>query len=184
MKTLKKTKQVVLKIMMLFISFTTSLTLAQTLEENKVDEFTNDSVKRTSWETLNKTMSFTAFYRISRVNDNNFLELKLMINEGTKLKTFSIGKEQEIMFKLENGEVVKLANLEYAITCTGCGARGFGGSTGQGIQVTYLMGKEEFDKLKNNAVVKVRIYTSDGYVEETIKEKNSKKIPIMLKLVE
>src|SRR5690606_30477557 len=106
------------------------------------------------------------------------------INEGNKLKTFSIGKGQEIMFKLDNGEVVKLPNLEYAITCKGCGARGFGGSEGQGIEVFYMLNEEEFEKLKNNTVVKVRIYTNDGYVEEDVKEKNSKKIPIMLKLVE
>ena len=162
---------------------TTSLTYGQTLEENKVDEFTDNTVKRTSWETLNMTMSFTSYFRISHINDNYYFDLKMMIG-GTGGKVFSIAKDQEIMFKLDNGEIVKLPNLEYTITCTGCGAKGLSGSNAQGIKVSYSINKEQFEQLKNNTIIKIRIYTNDGYIEEDTKEKHAKKIPYALKLVE
>jgi hypothetical protein len=171
-------KRKLITLLTLLTLFTVA-TYAQELEENKIDEFTNIKVKRTSWETLNNTMEFTAYFRISRLNDIDYFDLKMM-NAGI----FSIGKGQELMFKLSNGEIVKLQNIEYAITCTGCGAIGFGGSAGQGIQVSYLIDKENFEKLKSNSVVKIRIYTNSGYVENDTKEKNAKKIKSALPLVE
>jgi hypothetical protein len=152
----------------------------QTLEEDKVDEFTNNSIKRTSWETLNMSMDFTAYYRISSINNQKYFDLKLMIGA----KVFSINKDQELMFKLENGEFVKLPNLEYSITCTGCGAIGFSGSQAQGAKIMYPIDDAQFEMLKNNTVVKVRIYTSDGYVEDETKEKYAIKMQKAIKLVE
>lgn len=173
-------KQTILTILTVIFLGTTSLTFGQTLEENKVDEFTNNTVKRTSWETLNMTMKFTAYFRVSSINDHDYFDLKLMLGG----KVFSIGKDQEIMFKLDNGEFVKLPNLKFTITCTGCGAKGYSGSAAQGIKVSYPIDKEQFEKLKNNTVVKIRIYTNDGYVENDTKEKHAKKIQTALKLVE
>ena len=173
-------KQTSLTILIVIMLGTASETLGQTLEENQVDEFSNNSVKRTSWETLNMTMTFSGYFRISRINDNNYFDLKLMLGGSV----FSIDKDQQIMFKLDNGEFVKLSNLEYRITCTGCGAKGFSGSSAQGIKVSYPIDKEQFEQLRNNTVVKIRIYTNDGYVEDDTKEKHAKKIPAALKLVE
>ncbi|MDJ1505206.1 hypothetical protein [Xanthocytophaga agilis] len=169
-----------LVILMTVMLGTTSLAFSQTLEENKVDEFTNNKVKRTSWEALNMTMKFTTYFRISRINDQDYFDLKMMKGAGV----FSIDKDQEIMFKLSNGEFVKLPNLRYTVTCTGCGAKGLAGSTGQGIEVSYPINKEQFEQLKNNIVVRDRIYTTDGYVEDDTKEKNAKKISEALKLIE
>jgi hypothetical protein len=163
----------------IFVIFSLQTTRAQTLEENKTDDFTNNKVKRTSWETVNETMSFSAYFRISQINSDTFFDLKLMIGG----KVFSVKKDQELMFKLENGEVVKLANLEYTITCKGCGARGFIGSAAEGAKMSYLIDKDQLEKLKTSKVVKLRIYTSDGYVENDIKEKNSKKIQTAILLL-
>lgn len=141
------------------------------LEENYIDEFTGNSVKRTSWETLNMTMQFTAYYRISKINDHYYLNLKMMLN-----KVFSISKDQEFMFKLDDGTVLKFLNLEYTTTCRGCGAKGFSGSEAQGIEVSYPVKKEQIDILINNRIEKLRIYTNDGYLENEVSEKRSKEI--------
>jgi len=153
----------------------------QKLKENEVDEFTNNTVKRTTWESLNQSMKFTAYFRISKINDNYYFDLKLMLGTGP---VFSIAKDQELMFKLTGGEVVKLKNLEYAITCRGCGAIGLMGSDAQGIQVSYPINSEEVEKLSEIAIEKLRIYTSDGYVENDLKSKVDNKIKKCLNLVE
>jgi hypothetical protein len=150
----------------------------QKLDENKTDEFTKNSVKRTSWETLSSSSVANAHFRISLINEYETFDVKLMIN-----KVFSIDKDQELMFKLANGDVVKLQNLKYTITCNGCGATGLAGSEAEGIQVVYPLAKEQIEQLKANKIVKVRIYTNDGYVEDDVKDKNAEKIIKSLQLL-
>lgn len=153
----------------------------QKLKENEVDEFTNNVVKRTSWESLNQSMKFTAYFRISKINNSYYFDLKMMLGTGP---VFSIAKDQELMFKLAGGEVVNLKNLEYTITCTGCGSVGLMGSDAQGIQVSYPINLEAVEKLSEETIEKFRIYTNDGYVENDLKSKIDSKIKKCLKLVE
>ena len=153
--------------------------LGQKLAENKVDDFTGNSIKRTSWETLNMTMTFTAYFRISRINDNFFFDLKMITGS-----VFSIGKGQKLMFKLSDGEIIELQNFKYAISCIGCGAKGISGSGVQGIRVLYPISSENIKKLKNNLAVKIRVYTNDGYLEIKIKSTKFRKVQKALSLVE
>jgi len=97
---------------------------------------------------------------------------------------FSIDKDQELMFKLTNDEIIKLPNLEFKTTCEGCGAKGFTGSLAQGIHVAYPMTLDQIEKLKNNDSDKIRIYTNDGYREYKMKSKNYIKIKKALSLIE
>jgi len=164
-------------ILSIFISINS---FGQKLKENKTDEFTNNSVKRTSWEMINSNMQFTAYIRISKINESHYFDLKMMMNGSV----FSISEGQKLMFKLSNGEVINLENLKYAVTCTGCGATGLMGSDAQGIQVSYPISVENIEKLKEISIEKFRIYTNDGYVENDMKSKNDKKIKKCLSLVE
>jgi hypothetical protein len=149
------------------------------LEENKVDEFTNHAVKRTSWETLVMTMKFTTYFRISKIDSIVWLDTKMIIGASV----FAIGEGQEIMFKLTTDEIVKLPNLKYEVTCRGCGAIGFSGSQAQGISVSYPMEPEQISQLMEYQVEKVRIYTTDGYVEDDVKFENYVKLRNALKLI-
>lgn len=154
---------------------------AQTIEEDYIDEFTGDTITRTSWETLIFDSSYVSYFRISRINNNEYFDLKLMfsVNGG---KVFSIDKDQKIMFKLENGNFVKIPNSKYEITCNGCGAKGISGANAQGIKVSYPMINDQFNNLKNNLILKIRIYTTDGYIEFEPKKKHAKKIKVGLSL--
>lgn len=167
-------------ITLLLVLMVSSATYSQTLEENKVDEFTGNSVKRTSWEILNQTMKFNAFSRISRINENTYLDLKIMIGG----KVFAIAEGDELMLKLSNDEIIKLQSIKYEITCTGCGARGYSGSQAQGLSVIYSIANDQIEKLKNNSIIRVRIYTTNGYVEEDTKPKNADIIMNALKLTD
>lgn len=153
----------------------------QTLEENQVDEFTKNTVKRTSWEVVNMTMTFTAYFRASQINTTNAFDLKMMLGSGA---VFSIPEGAEMMFKLSNDSIVKIPCIKSAISCSGCGAKGFAGSQAQGVNVSYFISKENLALLKNSQVTKIRIYTRDGFVEDEIKAKNADKIRKALALIE
>ncbi|MDW7692121.1 hypothetical protein R9C00_14730 [Flammeovirgaceae bacterium SG7u.111] len=170
-------KKIILLNLMLLISL---VSLSQTLKQNEIDEFTNNSIKRTSWETLNMTMKFAAYFRLSNINGESYFDLKMMIGS----KVFSIDKNQELMIKLSDGEIVKLPNLKFATTCKGCGAKGISGSGAQGIQVSYPITKNQIEKLKTGKGNKIRIYTNDGYVENDMKMNIYKKIVKALALIE
>lgn len=174
-------KKISILIVIVSILTVTNHLIGQDLVENKVDDFTGNVVKRTSWEILNYTMKFTAYCRISKINDNTFFELKMMMGTGS---VFSISEGAALMFKLSNNEIIELNNLEYAITCNGCGARGFSGSAAQGIKVSYLITNEQADKLQALIATKIRIYTNDGYLENKLKTKYYQSIKNALYLVE
>ncbi len=157
-----------------------SLSVGQVLKENKVDDFTNNTIKRTSWESINMTMQFAAFFRISKINDNTFFDLKMLKGKSV----FSIDEGQELMLTMSNQDIVKLPNLEYTVTCLGCGAKGLVGSKCQGINVSYPLTNEQIEVLKTYTGKKLRIYTNDGYVENDMKIQNYKKIQTALVLIE
>lgn len=166
----KKTSLLLLLILIVVIGF------GQKLEENKVDDFTKITIKRTSWEKLTK---YYAHFRISKISDVEYFDLKLLLG-----KEFSIMEGQDIMFKFDNDEILTLKNSKTTITCTGCGAVGFGGSEGPGISVSYQMNKEQKTLLDTKKIIKVRIYTSDGYTENDVSEKFDNYIKKALTLID
>jgi hypothetical protein len=170
-------KKIIFALLFLFSSVVLH---AQSLEINEVDEFTGNTVKRTSWETFNSNTSFYGHFRISQINDSYFFDLKMMIGN----KVFAIDQGQEFMFKLSDDEVISLQNLKYSIACIGCGAKGFAGSQGYGVQTSYPIDKNQIQALKSNQIVKVRIYTSEGFFENDVKAKHASKIHNALLLFE
>ena len=165
----------------LAVALIASIAFSQTLEEDKEDEFTGTSMKRTSWEILTQNMKFSSFIRVSKLDSLLFLEMKMM--KGN-VSVFAIGKDDELMLKLENGEVVRLANLEFTTTRKGCGARGFSGSSAQGGRVMYPISKEQKSQLLASPVDEIRVYTTKGYMENDVKAKNASWISNSIELVE
>jgi hypothetical protein len=152
----------------------------QKLSENEVDEFTGNTVMRTSWETLYASLKFTSYYRVSKINNDYYLDLKIVMNGAV----FSIDEGAELMIKLKTSEIISLSNLEFKVTCLGCGAKGLAYSSAQGIQVSYKLSKSQIDELKKGIGTKLRIYTSKGYLEGNIKARNYKKFKNALGLID
>jgi len=155
--------------------------LAQTIVEEKVDEFTGNKVRRTSWEFINRVVKSEARFRISQVNDIMTFDLKIILGAG-RGEVFSIKEGDELMFLMEGGEVIKLQNIEHQITCMGCGAVGLAGSERMGISVSYLLTKDAFEKLKSGTSVKLRVYTSIGYTEFELNEQQKIRLKTALGL--
>jgi hypothetical protein len=176
---MKKRTVIVLAAFIALVSFASTVS-AQKIIENKKDDFTNVTIKRTSWENLNSGLIslFTGYFSIEQFNDTEFFEFKLMLD-----KVFSIDEGALISFKLDNGEIVSLPCTKYQITCKGCGATGLKGSEAQGIDVTYELSKENAEKLKANKVVKFRVTTTTGVFDDDIKEKVAEKLQKSLALI-
>ena len=154
----------------------------QKLVEDKVDEFTKQTIKRTSWEKFVGGGGMTVLstnLRVSKVDAAFWIELKMMHSNSV----YSIPTDGEFMFKLNTGDVVTLHNHQFEITCSGCGAVGFVGSTGMGMHTHYAITLEEIQKLNSAPIEKVRIYTSDGYIEREVSLKESARVQKALALV-
>lgn len=158
---------------------------AQTIKENQVDEFTKNKVIRTSWEPLCKSGNIYAHVRASKINDQLYIDLKFMLAGSLKIggTIFSIADGPKIMLKLSNDTIVTLVNPKYEIACRGCGAVNLIGSEEYGVFLKIPVEDSQLDFITSYGIAKMRIYTTDGYVESDIKEKFKDIIINELKLV-
>lgn len=158
---------------------------SQTIKENQVDEFTKNKVIRTSWEPLSKNGNIYAHVRGSRINEIFYLDIKIMLAGGLKIggSIFSIQDGPYIMFKLENDSILTLHNPKYEIACRGCGAINLIGSEGYGVNLKIPLEADKIDYLITHKITKIRLYTTDGYVEGEVKEKFSDMIAKEFKLI-
>lgn len=139
---------------------------SQELKENKIDEFTKDSVKTTTWQTLDVSGSNTFNYRIVKKNADAAIEMKLITG-----KVVSIDKDAKLMFVLAGSDsIIYLQNDQYKISCNGCGSYNLIGSKAEGIDVFYPVPENVAEILLSYRVAKYRIYTSDGYIESEVRE--------------
>lgn len=154
---------------------------SQELDVNKVDELTKESVKETSWETIKWSKEVCSFFRVTKVNDDENFELRLMV-EGSP---FSVSKGQDAVFTFENGTSITLKSDNSATTCKGCGgSRGFPGSALGGITIHYKLSNEQRNTLEASLIKKIKVTHSAGNVEFEIKDTFSKNIVKGLKLVD
>jgi hypothetical protein len=101
---------------------------------------------------------------------------------SSKYNVYSVQKNSNLMFKMNNDSIISLEAIEYSISEKGGGAIGLSGSAAWGIHIKYLIDKSDIEKYKSG-FSKIRIYTTDGYIEEdNIKLENSIKLYNTLKL--
>ena len=146
---------------------------AQKIDEMKVDEFTKDTIKTTSWEIFYQSFTYTNHFRLVKINGTKILELKFMLSNAI----FSVDKKDVLYLKLENDSIISFNPARYIVTERGAGAIGLNGSGTYGADIDYIPGSYSyFNTLKNVDVVKIRFNTSSGYYEFEINKKNSAKI--------
>lgn len=153
--------------------------ISQTITENNIDEFTKNKVVRTTWEPICKSKNIYAHVRGSKINDIYTLDIKIM-NGGS---VFAIKNGPNIMFKSISDSVIVLDVPKYEISCRGCGAINIIGSDGQGVALYIPIEKEVVEYLIKNPVKKMRIYTTDGYVESDLKEKFQETLSNIFRLI-
>lgn len=175
-------KEIAMRLIVLcFIMVLAGNASAQTIERDEIDEFTGAAIKETSWEYLLPPLSQNVHFKVRSVDGMYYFHLKYMDKTGEQV--LSVDKDDELMLKLENGEIAKLNNTEYTISCIGCGAVGWPGSSGMGIHIIYNIEGSEFARLLNSKIVKMRFYTNSGYIERDIKSKYAEMVQLSLDLI-
>lgn len=169
------------KTLLLVLSFTMLQLSSQTLEVNKVDEFTGVKIKSTSWEKLtNNKAIFKSYICLRKIDSTSFVNLKIAADF-----IFSVHKGSELMFKLESGDIIKLSNRSYNISSRGEGSINARTADMYGTNTRYLVTLPQLDSLKNNRIVKIRVYLSRGYIEGDVDQEESslfgKSIDLFLK---
>ena len=144
----------------LLLFFTVQNCNAQSIAEDKIDDFTKHHVKRTDWETLFATMTNGGVYcRFSMIDTLFILDFKYMQMNNV----FSVKEGDNLMFMTDSGNIITLYNLTYTITSPGAGAIGLSGSECEGISLSYPI-PGDFHKIINQGIKKVRFYTSKGNI--------------------
>lgn len=168
-------------LIVLVLSATPFLAPCQKLAENKIDEFTKQVIKRTSYEVAVQKSNFSFFVRISKVDSLESVDIKMISGDQ---KIYSISSGMEIMLMLENGEIIALKGLRSVVSCKGCGARGSSGRSTFGIENSYGLDVQSRNKLLFAKVKKLRIYTADGFVESELNDKYSTVIGELIFLID
>ncbi len=152
------------------------------LQEDRIDNTTHDTIKRTFWMVLehgNLARHLNTFYRFSCINSEYYLDLKIM--EGGD--SFVVAPNAEFKMRLERNIVVTLYNEHYTKSSKGGGARGNWGNGAQGVTLSFKI--SEFDRamLLNYYMDKVRLYCTDGYLERRVNPVHSELFMDQLYLV-
>lgn len=160
------------QIFLFALMFFTLNILGQEITEDKTDEFTNNRVVRTSWENIKKGfMKEPLKFRINHIDGNNFIELKIY----TQNSVTSIKESHFFYLKFKDESIIKFPCIGHYISERGAASTGISGSDVLGINPAYRLEAEDLQKLILNVPVKLRIETSDGYIEEELKSGLAKK---------
>lgn len=132
-------------------------------EKNEVDEFTGSRIIKLKEKLLAKTSLTTGVsFQIYSINDTKFIEFTYMSNS-----VFSFDKDtSRIMLKTKDDEIIEIP-FERSDVSDITHSNSF--YSKQKVVLT----DDLVSKLENKSIVKFRLYTSNGYMEEDVKSKNS-----------
>jgi len=165
---------------LLVLLLITNLSFGQKLERDEVDEFTNSRVQETSWVIFSKKLPLYTHIRLRKVNDSYLFDVKFL--GGSKV--FSVDKGLVLYLKFDDDEIIKIENSKYTIASYGAGAIGLIGSQSLGVYLKCIIDKEKLTKLQQKTVVKMRVYTSNGYREVDVKRKYAERFKKLMSLIE
>jgi hypothetical protein len=154
---------------------------AQKLTENKRDDFTNKGIKQTSVEKLARSSKMSGFsydFSIRKVDSTYLFNVRMM-----SFGVYSIAKYDKFLIKLKNDSIITLYNPEYEISGRGRGSSGLSGSNTQGTSIYYPITVDQINQILQSDITKIRVYTTEGYSEEDVKESASDKVKAAFKLV-
>lgn len=145
-------------------------------EKNEVDEFTKNKILVVKGSEIFKTSMFTGLYfQISKINETKFITFSL-----TSGSVFVLEKgENKIMLKTKDEQIINIGFDETLVSEIVTGSIGIMCYCHQRV----LLNDNLLYKLKNVEIIKVRIYTKDGYIEKEVKNKHSKNISQDLKCI-
>lgn len=148
---------------------------SQKVVKNEKDAFTGSHVTETSYVTISD--GFTCSIR--SVNGTRILMVSF--NGGDEIYTME--KDAQLMFKLQNDSIITLANLEDAVGEYRSLNIGNSHISHFLLKTKYYLSEEQINELQANKITNVRFYTTDGYIERKVSEKNAKKLLKLFALI-
>lgn len=144
---------------------------SQKIIKDEVDKFTGAHIIETSWEKFTAKKIFS-FIKVRQVDMSYYLDLKILPFSGV----FAVRAGEVVYLSFNNGDVLKLSNLEHTISERGAGSINIMGSNTQGLELSFLLTGREIKKLSTESLKGMRVYTTDGYIETVFKQKHLNKI--------
>lgn len=149
-------------------------------KKNEVDEFTKHKILETKSELFTISgmgLGFSTNYSLLKVNENRFLKLTI-----TSPSIFTLEKGSDIMFKVEAENAITLtfpesivANGSYNTTLKSTHWNGY---------IIIPISEENYQRFLNEKISKLRVYTSNGYIDDDISEKRDKKFKNLLSCIQ
>jgi|SRR5690606_18443 len=156
----------------ILITLFSSTSYSQKIKKNEIDEFTKNIVIETDWSTFTFVFSGYSYFRVRKIDELTLLDLRFVLND----EYYSIRKGDKLMFINEDKEVYEVYAADNYMSCTGCGSVGLMGSKALGIRPNYIISDEIIDKMISKKIIKFRIYTTDGYSDFELSNKNYNKL--------
>ena len=142
---------------------------SQVITRNEIDEFEGVRIIQTSWETVLMKTFQTIYIRFKSVDTLKGMQLAWV--HPDEIKAVEDG-EKKVIVKLKNGETINFNNLNYVISSKGGGSHSFvAGGSANGLTLSLF--SKDIDKLANEHIAKVRIYTTKSYFDFDVKPKRA-----------
>lgn len=145
-------------------------------KRNEVDEFTKDKILETKPELFTISgmgLGFSTSYSLLKINDQKFIKFNV-----TSPSIFTLQKGSEIMFKVEAENPIILTFPE-SIVANGSYNTSLK-STHWGGSIVIPINDINYQRLLNEKITKLRVYTANGFIDDDISEKRDKKFKALL----
>jgi len=146
-----------LLLLLLMLPFTA---FSQKIKSDKVDDFTGKRVAYTSWEKLAGGLFDNLMYRFRVNGTNRYLDVEWNVGKVT-----ACNKGDKLILKLFNDSIIEFKNTAYTITESKLISK----SIYEILDITYEVPTGELEYYP----LKLRLYTTSGYYDLNIKEKNA-----------
>lgn len=176
-KTVAVKTHVIMKRALFLVLLSTMWVVAfsQKIVKNEKDAFTGSQVTETSYVKLSDGLTCS----IRSVND--ICMLMVSFNGGDEVYTME--QDAQLMLKLQNDSIVTLSNLEVAVSEYRSFTIGNTYISHYLLQTKYTLSDEQIKELQEYKISRIRFYTTDGYIEREVSEKNAKKLLKLFNLI-
>lgn len=148
---------------------------SQKIVKNEKDSFTGSHVIETSYVTISDGLS------CSVRSVNGIRVLLVSFNGGDEIYTME--RDAQFMFKLQNDSIITLINQEDAVGEYRSLNVGSTHISHFLLKTKYDLSEEKINELQTHKITNVRFYTTAGYIERKVSEKNAKKLLKLFNLI-
>lgn len=143
---------------------------AQTIAKDETDKFTKHHLVQTSWEPVRMNGFDKLQFRLSKIDTNLFLQLRLV-----QPSPYAAGPEDKVYLRLENDSVAVLNIDKYGMPNNMSGY--------WMAEYAYAIKPDAANLLSSAPLKDVRLTLTGGYIDYEIKKRNQSRLQEALKLL-